>query len=233
MTTQPRSLEFTILHFLFVVNSFIQLPWLFPEFQRSRFSSVAQSCRIFATPWTAACQIFCPSLIHQKADRKGKLKQLLLGEQWRNFPETKEEQPAGLIKAGFWFFLKGIYITISLVLLQGQVSHPGACSVTLWSLTLCHPMDHSSQAPLSPPRWRMVTSGPLLRFLKLTLLPDHLPVRRDSNTYSPSPQILPIKTPWKPSESLGFFLSMSHPFSLLGPTPTCVWHCVSNVESCM
>ena len=64
----------------------------------------------------------------------------------------------------------------------------------------------------------------------------------NTHTLHPSPQILPIKTsPPTPLGSLGF-LSMSHPFSLLGPAinlsllqiPTFwfIWlHCVSGTQT--
>ena len=49
------------------------------------------------------------------------------------------------------------------------------------------------------------------------LLP-HQPIRRKSRTLQPPHQILPIETlPWKSSRGWGWFLTMSHPFSLLGP----------------
>ena len=35
--------------------------WSYTTFSSVQFSSVAQSCRLFATPWIAACQPPCPS----------------------------------------------------------------------------------------------------------------------------------------------------------------------------
>ena len=50
-----------------------------------------------------------------------------------------------------------------------------------------------------------------------TLLPYHPPIRKNSHTLQPSPQIFPIKpSPLRPLRRSGF-LSMSHPFSLFGP----------------
>ena len=90
----------------------------------------------------------------------------------------------------------------------------------------------------------MVTSGWVPDSWNTTLLPHHQPIRRKSYTLQPSPQILPVKTsPWKPSGN-SVFLSMSHPFSLLGPAINLsllqtlmfwfVWpHCVSGIQICI
>ena len=71
----------------------------------------------------------------------------------------------------------------------------------------------------SPPRWRMVTSGWTQDSWDTYcyLITSH---SEELYTPQPSPQVLPIKTPWKSLEMLGF-VCLSHLFSLTHELAIC------------